>query len=157
MYVFSHQDYEPGEQKDRLFSETFDRYKRFGLTYPVFHDGRLVKDAMNWRTTKLLDKRTQTDSLSLDDFREKHTSQIGKKIDPNKETRFIGDDHVFGLTNTDDHFSSGDVIHGRSENKLLKGKDRERTYIALLRSHLARYNLIKFKTLVDAFKFYDKV
>ncbi|CAF0827587.1 unnamed protein product [Brachionus calyciflorus] len=156
MYVFSHKDYEPGEQKDRLFSDSFDRYKRFGLTHPVHHDGRLTKESMNWLPTKLMAKRTQSESLLLDDFREKNTSQVGKKLDPNKETRFVGDDHVFGLTNTADHFSAGDIIHSRSEQKIMKGKDRERAYTAVLRSDLARYNLVKFKTLVDAFKFYDK-
>lgn len=157
MYVFSHSDYEPGEQKDRLFSNSFDRYKRFGITTPVYHDGRMAKQSISWLPTKLLDKRTQSESALLEDFREKHTSQIGKPLDPNKETRLIGEDHVFGLTNLGDHFTSGDIIHQRDENKLMKGKDRERAYVAVLRSHLARYNILKFKNLVDAFKFYDKV
>lgn len=157
MYVYSHKDYEPGEQKDRLFSDTFDRYKRFGLTTEFYHDGRKTKESLNWLPTKLLDKRTQSESKLLDDFREKHTNQIGQKIDPNRETRNLGPDHVFGLTNTSDPFSSGDIIHNRSEENIMKGKDRERAYVAVVRSHLARYNLVKFKTLVDAFKYYDKV
>lgn len=157
MYVFSHSDYEPGEQKDRLFSNSFDKFKRFGLTTPVYHDGRMAKESISWLPTKLLDKRTQSESALLDDFREKHISQIGKPLDPNKETRLIGEDHVFGLTNLGDHLTSGDIIHQRDEKKVMKGKDRERAYVSVLRSHLARFNIIKFKNLVDAFKFYDKV
>jgi hypothetical protein len=82
MYVFSHQDYEPGEQKVRLFKEPFDKTKRFGYQSNTFHDGRLTKEALNWLPLKLLDKRTQSESNLLDQFREKHTSQIGKQIDP---------------------------------------------------------------------------
>lgn len=64
---------------------------------------------------------------------------------------------MFGLTNTSEQYGAGDILHGRSESKLLKGKDKERAFVATARSHLARYNLVKFKTLADAFKFYDKV
>ena len=75
----------------------------------------------------------------------------------NKETRFLGTDHIFGLTNNTDQFGAADIIHSRVGDKVLKGKERERAYIAALRSHLCGYNHTKFKTLVDAFKFYDKV
>ena len=39
----------------------------------------------------------------------------------------------------------------------MKGKDRERAYLATIRSNLARFNFTKFKNVVDAFNFYDKV
>lgn len=82
MYVFSHKDYEPGEQRNRLFSETFDKYKRFGHKTNAVNDGGLTKEALNWLPIKLLEKRAQSDSSLLDDFREKHSHQIGKQIDP---------------------------------------------------------------------------
>lgn len=69
----------------------------------------------------------------------------------------MGPDHIFGLSNNTDLYDAGDVIHGRSDDKVLKGKERERAYVSVLRAHLCRYNYVKFKTLVDAFKFYDKV
>ena len=75
----------------------------------------------------------------------------------NKETRFLGPDHVFGLTNMSEQFGAADVVHGRTPNKTLKGKERERAFIASLRSYLAGYNYTRFKNLVEAFKFYDKV
>lgn len=157
MYVFSHKDYEPGEQKDRVFSDTFDRYKRFGVDTKANYDGKMTKESLNWLPLRALDKRAQFDALPLDEFREKHTSQVGKSLDPNKETRFLGPDHVFGLNNQTDSYTAGDVIHGRPEEKKLKGRDKERAYLVSIRSHLARYNYLKFKNLIDAFKFYDKV
>lgn len=45
----------------------------------------------------------------------------------------------------------------RPEEKTMKGKDRERAYSVSIRNFLAKFNMVKFKTLVDAFKFYDKV
>lgn len=48
-------------------------------------------------------------------------------------------------------------MHGRNDEKILKGRERERAYIAALRSYLSGYNHTKFKTIVEAFKFYDKV
>jgi hypothetical protein len=157
MYVYSHKDYEPGEQKDRLFTDTFDRYKRFGVATKANYDGKLTKEAFNWLPTKAIERRTQSDRKLLDDFREKHTHQLGQSLDPNKETRFLGPDHVFGLTNQADVYTAGDIIHGRPDEKTLKGKDQERAYTVSIRSHIARYNYLKFKTLIDAFKFYDKV
>jgi len=41
-------------------------------------------------------------------------------------------------------------------NNTLKGKERDRAFIASARSFICGYNYTKFKTLVDAFKFYDK-
>ena len=56
-----------------------------------------------------------------------------------------------------EQFGAADVVHGRTPNKTLKGKERERAFIASLRSYLAGYNYTRFKNLVEAFKFYDKV
>ncbi len=74
----------------------------------------------------------------------------------NKETRFLGPDHTFGRLNTSEPFGAGDVLHDRCLNNTLKGKERERAFVASARSFLSSYNYTKFKTLVDAFKFYDK-
>ena len=75
----------------------------------------------------------------------------------NKETRFLGPDHVFGLSNTTEQYGAADIIHGRDPQKTLRGKDRERAFLSSLRAHLANYNYTHFKTLVNAFRFYDKV
>lgn len=82
MYVFSHSDYEPGEQKIRRYHSTFDKNKRFGLTTPVYHDGRMVNECLNWLPQKLLEKRSQVESSKLDDYKEKYTHQLGKPLDP---------------------------------------------------------------------------
>ena len=82
MYVFSHKDFEPGEQKNRIFIKPYDINSRFGVKTYANHDGRLTKQCLDWLPTKQLENRTQTDSLVLDKFRENRTNQIGQKIDP---------------------------------------------------------------------------
>ncbi len=78
-------------------------------------------------------------------------------FDRNKDTRLIGPDHVFGLTNMGESFNAADIMHGRTIDRTLKGKERERAFVASLRAYLARYNYTKFKSLVAAFKFFDQV
>ena len=81
-YVFSHADYEPGEQKDRQFKKPYDKDYRFGVKTNAFHDGRMTKEAVAWLPQTLLDRRNQSDSKLLDDFREKFIPQVGKPLDP---------------------------------------------------------------------------
>lgn len=64
---------------------------------------------------------------------------------------------MFGLTNVNERFGAADIMHGRPSEKALRGRERTRAYIASVRAHLGRYNYTKFKTLVDAFKFFDQV
>jgi hypothetical protein len=157
IYVLSHKSYEPGEQVERSFTNSFDREKRFGAQTEAHNDGRHVKEALVHLPLRNMERRTLFDTKAMDDFREKHTSQVGQKLDPKKDTRFLGEDHTFGLLNQGDNANSGDVLHNRSESRFLKGKEKERAHIATVRTHLARFNYTKFKTVVDAFKFYDKV
>ncbi len=81
-YVFSHADYEPGEQKNRLFSKPYDIHSRFGLKTGAVDDGLKAKESMNWLPQTLLEKRFQTDSHLLMNFKERHNPQIGKVLDP---------------------------------------------------------------------------
>lgn len=113
MYVYSHNDYEPGEQVDRVYSNSFDRYKRFGEVTNARYDGKYTRDSLDWTLTNNPRKITHVDSELLDKFREKHINQIGKTLDNNKETRFVGPDHVYGLTNQSDIYTAGDIIHYR--------------------------------------------
>lgn len=156
-YVFSHGDYEPGERKNRLYSKPFDNiHHRFGLKTGAVDDGEKAKESMQWLPQTLLEKRFQADSQLLMNFRERNNPQVGKPLDPNKETRFLGADHTFGRLNTSDPFGAGDVLHDRCLNNTLKGRERERAFLASVRSFLAGFNYTKFKNLVHAFKFYDK-
>lgn len=82
MYCFSHNDYEPGEQKNRRFLPPFNKNTKYGVTTPVFYDGRQAKEAVDWLPQKLLERRATVDSKGLDNFREKHTHQVGKPLDP---------------------------------------------------------------------------
>jgi EF-hand domain-containing family member B len=82
MYVKSHNDYEPGEQKDRSYFRSFDRTKKFGLTKNVHYDGRLVKKSLEWVNSNDLNEMQLTSSKILNDFREKHYHQLGQSLDP---------------------------------------------------------------------------
>lgn len=82
MYAFSHDDYDVGEQKTYRYGKNFDKEKRFGLSTSVYHDGRAARGCLEWLPTKLLEERAQADSKRLDNFREKHTKQLGKPLDP---------------------------------------------------------------------------
>jgi hypothetical protein len=156
MYVYSHHDYEPGEQRERNFSNSFDRHKRFGVRTKAHNDGRNAKLSLINLPLQTLERRTHYDTKLLQKFRDKYTSQIGVPLDPNKDTRFVSEDHVYGLMNRSDNLNAGDVFHNRSEDKVLKGKEKIRSNVACLRSHLARFNYSRFKSLTDAFKFYDR-
>lgn len=81
-YVKSHCDYEPGERKSRKFHEPFNDNTRFGVRTEALIDGTMAKRSMSWMPQTLLERRNQVDSKVLDDFREKHTTQIGKTLDP---------------------------------------------------------------------------
>lgn len=82
MYVYSHADYEPGEQKNRRYFQPFSKNDRYGKTTTVYHDGRFAKETLNWLPQKLLEKRAEIDSTLLDNFREKNIHQLGKPLDP---------------------------------------------------------------------------
>jgi EF-hand domain-containing family member B len=156
-YVFSHKSYEPGEQKNSRFVAPFSASATtFGLKTPVYYDGRQTKKALDWLPITNQLRRFQSDASILDTFKEKHSDQIGKSLDPNKDTRYLGADHIFGITNRNDNYSAGDILHGRQSNNILKGKDKQRAFISSVRTHLSNFNC-KFPTLYDAFKFYDKV
>jgi hypothetical protein len=81
MYKFTHCDYEPGEQKTRSFSG-FDRNQTFGCKTRSDNDGRQAKSSLIWLPLNLMEKRAQSDKLTLDEFKEKTISQRGKPLDP---------------------------------------------------------------------------
>ncbi len=81
-YIISHKDYEPGERKSRKFKEPFNDMNRFGKKTEAFYDGTMVKRSMSWLPQTLLERRNQVESKLLYEFREKHSSQIGKVLDP---------------------------------------------------------------------------
>lgn len=155
-YVFSHSDYEPGERKNRQYAKPYNVDTRFGLQTGAVDDGKKAKESCLWLPQTLLEKRFEANSLLLDEFREKNTPQIGKTLDPNRDTRFLGADHTFGRLNTSEPFGAGDVLHDRCLVNTLKGKERDRAFLASARSFICGHNYTKYKTLVDAFKAYDK-
>ena len=61
-----------------------------------------------------------------------------------KETRFLGPDHAFGLADNGEPYGAADVMLSRSPDKTLKGKERQRAFVASLRSHICGFNHTKF-------------
>lgn len=141
----------------------------FGVENPHSNDGRNVSRTLRWPNpesgefqdrhgpttigrkmgaTLLVDKRT-------DNFRARTQPCLGQIHDPIQSTKGI--DFAFGLGLKDSTgCGAGDIIHGRSEGNFMLGKDRQRGVLAAVRQHLKKANYHNFKTLQDAFEYYDK-
>ena len=63
---------------------------------------------------------------------------------------------MFGVFVKPDEFGAGDLIHMREAEGVLRGKDRDRGVIALIRQHLKKANYHNFESLKAAFEHYDK-
>lgn len=96
-------------------------------------------------------------SKQVDNFRERHVAQVGTVHDPIKETMHVPEDHVYGIIVQPDQYGAGDLIHMRKHQQFLRGKDRERGFLAAIRQHLKKANYHNFVDLKSAFQFYDKV
>jgi hypothetical protein len=93
----------------------------------------------------------------LEEFRERTQPQLGKVHDPIKETMNVPPDHTFGVLFKPDEFGAGDLIHGRTPDKYLKGHEQQRAVLAKVRQQLKKLNYHNFNDLKSAFQFYDKV
>lgn len=66
-------------------------------------------------------------------------------------------DHTFGVLFKPDEFGAGDLVHGRTLDHCLKGREHQRAVLASIRQNLKKLNYHAFKDLKSAFKYYDKV
>jgi len=96
-------------------------------------------------------------SKQVDDFRERQLPQVGLVHDPIKDTLNVPSDHIFGIMVKPDEYGAGDLIHMRKHGSFLRGKDRERGFLAAIRQHLKKANYHNFTDMKAAFTFYDKV
>ncbi|KTF90402.1 hypothetical protein cypCar_00031100 [Cyprinus carpio] len=101
-------------------------------------------------SAKLVSKR-------CDDFREKAQLQTGKVHDPIAETLNVPSDHTFGGLMKPDSFGVGDLLHQTPSDEYLKGKDRQRAVVSAVRQHLKKSNYQNFGSLLEEFKYYDKM
>ena len=73
------------------------------------------------------------------------------------DTLNVPADHVFGIMLRPDEYGAGDLLHGRSPDQYLRGRDRERGVMHAIRQHLKKANYHNFNDLSQAFAHYDKV
>ncbi|XP_038653772.1 EF-hand domain-containing family member B isoform X1 [Scyliorhinus canicula] len=157
LYVVTHNDYNVGEQKDRKYDwSRHSKYSTFGIETPYFNDGRLTAKSLNWITEMQQKKSAKIISKKVDDLREKTQNQVGKVLDPNADTRKIPPDHTFGVLLHPDEYGVGDLIYYRNPTKFLRGNDRDQGIFNTLRQHLMKTNFHNFKSLLQAFRHYDK-
>ncbi|XP_041039895.1 EF-hand domain-containing family member B [Carcharodon carcharias] len=157
LYIVTHNDYNVGEQRDRKYDwSRHSRYSTFGLETPYFNDGRLTAKSLRWLTEEQQRNSAKIVSKKVEDFREKTNHQIGKVHDPNADTRKIPPDHTFGVLLHPDKYGVGDLIYYRNPTKFLRGKDRDQGTFTILRQHLKKINFHNFKSLLEAFRHYDK-
>ena len=65
--------------------------------------------------------------------------------------------HSFGYCPPPEPYGVGDLLHTRPDSRLLRGRNVDRSAIAVIRNHLKKANFHSFDNLLQAFQFYDKV
>ncbi|KAK5646766.1 hypothetical protein RI129_005230 [Pyrocoelia pectoralis] len=93
LYIKTHNDYNPGEGKDRKYLKpAFNPNKRFGKRCYYDQRGIWVKCACNWCNT---DPLTATNSIQADS-KARQQPQCGKILAPNKNIEVVPKGHMFG-------------------------------------------------------------
>ncbi|XP_067907555.1 EF-hand domain-containing family member B [Heterodontus francisci] len=157
LYVVTHNDYNIGEQVDRKYDwSRHSKNSTFGVETPYFSDGRMTAKTLRWLIDLQQQKAAKIVSKKVDDFREKTYNQIGKVLDPNADTRKVPPDHTFGVLLHPDEYGVGDLIYYRTPTKFLREKDRDQGIFNTIRQHLMKINFLNFKSLLEAFRHYDK-
>ncbi|KAL2084433.1 hypothetical protein ACEWY4_019951 [Coilia grayii] len=156
-YVRSHNAYFVGEHVDRSYNWTHcGRDTRFGVATPHHNDGRNVSRALHWPCDKQKNHSALILSKQCDDFRERTQPQIGKVHDPIADTLKVPANHTFGILLRPDDFDARDLIHAIPPSCYRRGKDRQETLVSVARQHLKKANYCNFRSLLHAFRHYDK-
>lgn len=151
-YVFSHKDFEPGEQLERHYENSERiRSQTHGVPTPVYADGRHAREALVWNRAQYT---TPVVSDLVHEFDESRSDNAAIRT-----RRFLADtglsvDHRFGLTSTSDRLSAGEIIHQRT---VVPGAldQKSQAAIAKLRNQLCSLHMQTFKTQLQAFQYYD--
>ncbi|KAM4855369.1 EF-hand domain-containing family member B [Urocitellus parryii] len=156
LYVVSHNDYYPGEVKNRKYNPNFHRFNLYGVPTPHFTDGRNMAKSLYWLHELQMKRGAKVVSKRVDDFKEKFQHKLGKVLDPIAETMNVPPGYTFGACLHPEEYGVGDLIHNRSPGEYLRGKDRVRALIAAVRHRLKKFNYQNFDSLLEAFRHYDK-
>ncbi|XP_032906893.1 EF-hand domain-containing family member B isoform X2 [Amblyraja radiata] len=157
LYRTTHNDYNTGEQVDRKYDwSRINKDNAFGIETPYFSDGRMTAKSLHWLTEMQLKKSARIVSKKIDDFKEKTHPQVGKVLDPIADTRKVPPDHTFGVLLHPDEYGVGDLIYNKTPTKFSRENDREKGTLTIIRQHLKKINFQNFKSLLEAFRHYDK-
>ncbi|XP_078284009.1 EF-hand domain-containing family member B [Rhinoraja longicauda] len=157
LYRVTHNDYNVGEKVDRKYDwSRISKDSAFGLETPCFNDGRMTAKSLRWLTEMQLQKSAKIVSKQIDDYREKTYRQLGKVLDPIADTLNVPPDHTFGVLLHPDEYGVGDLIYNKTHTKFNREKDREKGTLTTIRQHLKKINFQNFKSLLEAFRHYDK-
>uniref|UniRef100_A0A8C1TIE0 EFHB C-terminal EF-hand domain-containing protein n=1 Tax=Cyprinus carpio TaxID=7962 RepID=A0A8C1TIE0_CYPCA len=157
LYIRSHGSYFVGQLDCKCNCNHFRRDSRFGVPTPRYNDVRTISSSLRWPCDSLMHNSAKLVSKRCDDFREKAQLQTGKVHDPIAETLNVPSDHTFGGLMKPDSFGVGDLLHQTPSDEYLKGKDRQRAVVSAVRQHLKKSNYQNFGSLLEEFKYYDKV
>ncbi|CAF0810476.1 unnamed protein product [Rotaria sordida] len=152
MYLFSHKEFEPGEQLERHYENgELIRYQTHGVPTPVYADGRHARESLIWirpnHTTPIV---TQT----VNEYDESRCDNAAIRT-----RRFLAEtglpvDHRFGVATGSDRLSAGEIIHQRA-NVPAVFDEKSQAALAKLRSQLCSLHMTTFKTQLQAFQYYD--
>nr|CAB3241289.1 EF-hand domain-containing family member B-like [Phallusia mammillata] len=157
MYVLSHNDYNVEEMYDRKYDwSCFKKDSVYGVPTPHDNSGKGTGKTLKWIHDLNVERGAKIVSKRVDDFREKSQPQLGIVHDPIVDTLNVEPDHTFGMMLRPDEYGAGDLIHGRSPDAYLRGRDRERGVLHAIRQHLKKANYHNFDSLSQAFAHYDK-
>ena len=157
LYKLSHHAYDVGETYDRKYNwHRVPKTSTFGVETPHDNDGIQVRKSLKWLYNTQTEKTAHIVPKRLEEFRERTQPQLGKVHDPIKDTMNVPADHTFGVLFKPDEYGAGDLIHGRTPGRYLKGHEHQRAVLAKVRQHLKKLNYHNFNDLKSAFQFYDK-
>jgi hypothetical protein len=110
MYLKSHQDFDPGEQKKRPYNWTVDPVDfRFGkVGKNLIHDE--IRQVMNPDFCSIKFPETKLIKTNLNDFMDKNDAKLGKSA--NLGQKQFPPDHVFGVKIEPNEWNAGKCIRG---------------------------------------------
>ncbi|CAF1413742.1 unnamed protein product [Adineta steineri] len=152
MYVFSHKDFEPGEQLERnYYGGDIIRNQVHGVPTPVYADGRHAREALIWQRSNY---STPVVSQIVNEFDESRSDNAAIRT-----RRFLAEtglpiDHRFGLVSGADRLSAGEIIHQRA-NVPATFDEKSQAALSKLRTQLCSLHIQTFKTQLQAFQYYD--
>lgn len=112
LYVRSHGNYGPGEQRNRNYTWTknLPRDTMFGVQTVHANDGREVAESLRWTQETQRETTTKIINKKVEDFRKKTIPELGRVHDPIADTMRVGPDHAHGISLPADEYNAGDLI-----------------------------------------------